>query len=68
MSGTDTEWKQQKSALKKQKQAEKKVAFQMKDLPVVPPPDDVVVVPGIWRDVVTLGGLWLFKGIFKGNI
>ena len=25
----------------------KKVAMQMKDLPVVPPPEDVVVVPGI---------------------
>ena len=25
----------------------KQVAMQMKDLPVVPPPDDVVVVPGI---------------------
>ena len=25
----------------------KKVALQMKDLPVVPPPEDVVVVPGI---------------------
>ena len=25
----------------------KKVALQMKDLPVIPPPEDVVVVPGI---------------------